>query len=143
MTGSFPEIRVAALAQLLVDAGLDGELVVWERAGSRSSGSRSALPGAAAARWRGPCMWPAHYVVFDLVHADGADLTSWLYERRRAALEALFVDRRLEAPRTLCQLTTDPAVAWGWLEWTAAGSEGLGCKRLDGPYAGGTCCWAG
>jgi ATP-dependent DNA ligase len=30
MTGSFPEIRAAALAQLPADTGLDGELVVWE-----------------------------------------------------------------------------------------------------------------
>ncbi|MFD8154430.1 hypothetical protein ACFV28_27275 [Streptomyces sp. NPDC059720] len=30
MTGSFPEIRAAALAQLPPDTGLDGELVVWE-----------------------------------------------------------------------------------------------------------------
>jgi ATP-dependent DNA ligase len=31
MTGSFPEIRTAALAQLPADTGLDGESVVWER----------------------------------------------------------------------------------------------------------------
>ncbi|MCZ0210672.1 ATP-dependent DNA ligase, partial [Streptomyces sp. UMAF16] len=30
MTGSFPEIREAALAQLPAGTGLDGELMVWE-----------------------------------------------------------------------------------------------------------------
>jgi ATP-dependent DNA ligase len=30
MTGSFPGIRAAALAQLPADTGLDGGLVVWE-----------------------------------------------------------------------------------------------------------------
>jgi ATP-dependent DNA ligase len=32
MTASFPEIRAAALAHLPEDTGLDGVLVVWERA---------------------------------------------------------------------------------------------------------------
>ncbi|MFF8931568.1 hypothetical protein ACF1AO_30370 [Streptomyces longwoodensis] len=78
---------------------------------------------------------------FDLVHADGTDLTGWPYERRRAALEALFTDRQLEAPLTLCPSTTDPTVARGWLEWTAAGLEGLCFKRLDQPYTAGTRAW--
>jgi len=30
MTGSFPEVRAAALAQLPADTGLDDELIVWE-----------------------------------------------------------------------------------------------------------------
>jgi hypothetical protein len=85
--------------------------------------------------------WPAHFVVFDPVHADWADLTGWPYERRRAALEALFTDRQLEAPLTLCPSTTDPAVARGWLEWTAAGLEGLCFKQLDEPYTGGARAW--
>jgi ATP-dependent DNA ligase len=80
-------------------------------------------------------------VVFDLLHADATDLTDWTYERRRTALEALFTDRRLEAPLTLCPSTTDPAAARGWLEWTAAGLEGLCFKRLDEPYTGGARAW--
>ncbi|MGA5089223.1 MULTISPECIES: hypothetical protein [unclassified Streptomyces] len=52
----------------------------------------------------------------DLVHQGDTDLTSWPYERRRTALEALFADHRLEASLTLCPSTTDPAVARGWLE---------------------------
>ncbi|MEU3957284.1 hypothetical protein AB0F45_34130 [Streptomyces achromogenes] len=35
--------------------------------------------------------WPAHYVVFNLLHAS-TDLTSSPYAQRRAALEALFAD---------------------------------------------------
>ncbi|MGV9937829.1 ATP-dependent DNA ligase [Streptomyces olivaceoviridis] len=84
--------------------------------------------------------WPAHYVIFDLVHAGG-DVTGWPYQRRRAALESLFADRRLEAPLTLCPSTTDPATARGWLEWTAAGLEGLCFKRLDEPYVRGARSW--
>ncbi|WP_225840561.1 ATP-dependent DNA ligase [Streptomyces sp. NK08204] len=97
MTASFPEIRAAILAQLPADTGLDGELVVWERdrlAFERLQ-QRLARRGAGAAQ--AACRWPAHHVVFDLVHA-GQDLTGWPYERRRAALEALLCFKRLDEP---------------------------------------------
>ncbi|MFF7098470.1 ATP-dependent DNA ligase, partial [Streptomyces rubradiris] len=83
MTAAFPEIRAAALTQLPANTGLDGELVVWEqgRLGCERLQQRLARrgPGAAEAVRR----WPAHYVVFDLVHAGG-DVTGWPYARRRA-----------------------------------------------------------
>ncbi|MEU3550618.1 ATP-dependent DNA ligase [Streptomyces longwoodensis] len=141
MTASFPEIRAAVHAQLPADTGLDGELVVWEhgRLAFERLQQRLAERGRGAADGAG--RWPAHFVVFDLVHADGADLTGWPYARRRAALEALFTDHRVEAPLTLCPSTIDPAVARGWLEWTAAGLEGLCFKRLDQPWIGGARTW--
>ncbi|WP_381560882.1 ATP-dependent DNA ligase [Streptomyces eurythermus] len=133
MTGSFPEIREAALAQLPADTGLDGELVVWEsdRLAFERLQQRLARRGTGAVETAR--QWPAHYVVFDLVHAD-RDVTGWPYARRRAALESLFADRHLEAPLTLCPSTTDPAVARERLEWSAAGLEGLCFKRLDELY---------
>lgn len=141
MTPAFPEIRAAVLAQLPADTGLDGELVVWEsgRLAFERLQQRLARRGAGAAE--AARQWPAHYVAFDLVHTGGTDLTGWPYQRRRAALEALFTDRRLEAPLTLCPSTTDPAVAQGWLEWTAGGLEGLCLKRLNEPYVGGARLW--
>ncbi|MEU9445745.1 hypothetical protein AB0D42_33700 [Streptomyces sp. NPDC048304] len=63
-----------------------------------------------------------------------ADLSGWPYERRGAALEALFADKVLEAPLTLCPSTTDPAVTREWLEWTATGLEGFDFIRLEKPY---------
>ncbi|MEV4790155.1 ATP-dependent DNA ligase [Streptomyces tuirus] len=134
MTGSFPEIRAAALAQLPEDTGLDGELVVWEgeRLAFERLQQRLARRGKGAREAAG--QWPAHYVAFDLAHVGGADLTGWAYRRRRAALEELFAERGLAAPLTLCPSTTDPAVAEQWLAWTAAGLEGLCFKRLDEPY---------
>ncbi|MFD5712463.1 hypothetical protein ACFWHW_19075 [Streptomyces pharetrae] len=67
MTGSFPEIRAAALAQLPADTGLDGELVVWER--DRLAFER--LQQRLARRGTGPAeaarQWLAHCVAFDLV----------------------------------------------------------------------------
>ncbi|MGW2955262.1 hypothetical protein [Streptomyces eurythermus] len=68
-------------------------------------------------------------------------MTGWPYARRHAALESLFADRRLQAPLTLCPSTTDPATARGWLEWTAAGLEGLCFMRLDEPYVRGARSW--
>ncbi|MFD8154431.1 hypothetical protein ACFV28_27280 [Streptomyces sp. NPDC059720] len=69
-----------------------------------------------------------------MLHHGDADLTSWPYWRRRAALHTLFADYHLDMPLTLCPSTTDPAVATQWLHWTAAGVEGLVFKRLDEPY---------
>nr|AOE46842.1 polydeoxyribonucleotide synthase [Streptomyces antibioticus] len=140
MTSAFPEIREAALAQLPADTGLDGELVVWEsgRLAFERLQQRLALRGTGAVD--AARQWPAHYVVFDLVHA-GRNVTGWPYAQRRAALEALFADHGLAAPLTLCPSTTDPAVARGWLEWTAAGLEGLCFKRLDEPYVRGSRSW--
>ncbi|MGW2952817.1 ATP-dependent DNA ligase [Streptomyces eurythermus] len=140
MTSAFPEVREAALAQLPADTGLDGELVVWEsgRLAFERLQQRLARRGTGAVE--AARQWPAHYVVFDLLHA-GTNLTDWPYQRRRAALEALFADHGLAAPLTLCPSTTDPAVARGWLEWTAAGLEGLCFKRLDEPYFRGARSW--
>ncbi|MGC3002719.1 hypothetical protein ACPF8X_31190 [Streptomyces sp. G35A] len=116
MTASFPEIRAAALAQLPADTGLDGELVVWEHGRLTFERLQQRLARRCSGAVEGARQWPAHYVVFDLVHASGADVTGWPCERQHAALEALFADAQLEAPLTLCPSTTDPAVARGWLE---------------------------
>ncbi|MGW3866680.1 ATP-dependent DNA ligase [Streptomyces sp. NPDC005047] len=142
MTNAFPEVRQAALAQLPDDTGLDGELVVWEsgrlafeRLQQRLARRRGAGALAAAQTWR------AHLVVFDLVRLEGTNLTPRPYNERRAALEALFADRGLSAPFTLCPSTTDPATDRSWLEWTSAGLEGLCFKRLSEPYRGGARAW--
>ncbi|MEV4339008.1 ATP-dependent DNA ligase [Streptomyces sp. NPDC049590] len=120
--------------------GLDGGELVVRESGLRSSGSSSALPGAGPEPPKAARQWPAHYVIFDLLHA-GTSLTDWPYTRRRAGLEALFADHGLQAPLTLYPSTTDPATARGWLEWKAAGLEGLCFKRLDEPYVRGARSW--
>ncbi|WUH07381.1 ATP-dependent DNA ligase (plasmid) [Streptomyces violaceus] len=72
---------------------------------------------------------------FDLLRLAGTDTTSWPYRRRRNALEALFVERKLTAPWALCPSTTDPATVREWLtSWTAVGVEGVVYKRLEGAY---------
>ncbi|WP_331733193.1 hypothetical protein OHU34_43810 (plasmid) [Streptomyces sp. NBC_00080] len=131
MTPSFPEIRAAA-AQLPGDTALDGELVAWEEGRLAFERLQQRLPRRGRVAVAAATRWPAHLVVFDVLRL--ADTTTWSYRRRRAALEELFTDLRLQAPWTLTPSTTDPDTAHGWLEWTAAGMEGLCFKRLTEPY---------
>ncbi|MFE1076632.1 ATP-dependent DNA ligase [Streptomyces sp. NPDC058783] len=136
MTGAFPEIRDAALAQLPVDTGVDGELIVWEgqRLAFERLQQRLARRGAGALA--AAHTWPAHLVVFDIVRLAGTDTTGWSYRRRRAALEGLFTEQQLTAPWALCPSTTDPATVREWLTtWMAAGLEGVVFKGLESVYA--------
>jgi ATP-dependent DNA ligase len=66
MTGSFPEIRAAAVEQLPGDTGLDGELVVWEqgrlaferlqqRLARRGSGAAERRAGGRRTSWSSIC----------------------------------------------------------------------------------------
>lgn len=62
---------------------------------------------------------PAHFVVFDVLQADGQQLLQQSYSDRRARLELLVAERHLTAPWTLCPETTDLAIAREWLNtWT-------------------------
>ncbi|WSQ14701.1 ATP-dependent DNA ligase [Streptomyces sp. NBC_01231] len=121
-------------------AHINGELVVWERDRPAFERLQQRLARRGTGAAEASRQWSAHYVVFDLVHTS-EDVTGWAYERRRAALEAMFADLCLAAPLTLCPSTTDPAVARGWLAWTAAGVEGLCFKLLEEPYVGGARSW--
>ncbi|MEU9272740.1 ATP-dependent DNA ligase [Streptomyces sp. NPDC048251] len=140
MTPSFPEIEAAA-AQLPGDTGLDGELVVWEEGRLAFERLQQRLPRRGSTAGAAATRWPAHFVVFDVLRLAGTDTTAWSYRRRRTALDELFTDLRLQAPWTLTASTTDPDTAHGWLDWTAAGMEGLCFKRLTEPYRPTTRTW--
>ncbi|MGW0697867.1 hypothetical protein ACWD0A_00655 [Streptomyces sp. NPDC002867] len=49
------------------------------------------------------------------LQADGQELLTEPYERRREVLENSFTGYGLTPPWTLCPMTTDPAVALEWL----------------------------
>ncbi|GAA2767632.1 ATP-dependent DNA ligase [Streptomyces paradoxus] len=133
MGPAFPEI-VAGAAQLPDATALDGELVVWEenRLAFERLQKRLQRRGAGAARAADEA--PAHFVAFDLLRLSGTDTTAWPYQRRRAALESVFVAQHLSAPWALCPSTTDPDTVKEWLTWAAVGIEGVVFKRLDGSY---------
>ncbi|MEU6687753.1 ATP-dependent DNA ligase [Streptomyces sp. NPDC046832] len=133
MGPAFPEI-VAGAAQLPDATALDGELVVWEqdRLAFERLQNRLQRRGTGAARAADQA--PAHFVAFDLLRLSGTDTTAWPYQRRRAALESVFADRRLSAPWALCPSTTDADTVREWLTWAAVGMEGVVFKRLGSPY---------
>ncbi|MEV6742601.1 hypothetical protein AB0N14_39390 [Streptomyces sp. NPDC051104] len=108
--------------------------MVWEAGRLAFERLQDRLKRRDAGASRLAAQWPAHFVVFDLLRLAGRETTAWPYRRRRAALEELFTERRLVAPRALCPSTTDPDTVTEWLTWTAVGLEGLLFKRLDSPY---------
>ncbi|MEU9027075.1 hypothetical protein AB0D46_05980 [Streptomyces sp. NPDC048383] len=58
---------------------------------------------------------PAYYVAFDLLQQDGAELLTLPQRERPRRFEVLFAARALDAPWTLCSMTTDVAKAGsGW-----------------------------
>lgn len=134
VSGRYPEI--APLAGLLGrDAVLDGELVAFDDAGRPSFGrlqQRMHLGSAAAVRQR-LAAYPVTYVIFDLLHLDGADLMGEPYERRRELLEGL----ELEGVSW-----QTPGYSRGHAAELLAASaahelEGIVLKRLDSRYVPG------
>ncbi|MBT2453159.1 ATP-dependent DNA ligase [Streptomyces sp. ISL-43] len=140
----FPDL-VAAAAQLPGGLVLDGELLVWDVAAGRLS--FEGLQRRAAARSRGAAALaaalPAHFVAFDVLQQDGAELLTLPYRERRRRLEVLFTARALTAPWTLCPMTTDVTTAREWLEsWTdVPGLEGLVVKNMNQPYRPAARAW--
>ncbi|MFP1629894.1 ATP-dependent DNA ligase [Streptomyces sp. 5K101] len=86
---------------------------------------------------------PAHFIAFDVLQADGQELLTEPYQRRRDALENLFQEHGLTPPWTLCPMTTDPALAQEWLtSWTRVpGVEGVVIKGLRQRYVPGARAW--
>lgn len=86
---------------------------------------------------------PTHFIVCDVLQADGQELLNEPYKRRRAVLAELFTEHRLPPPWTLCPMTTDPAGAQEWLtSWTEVqGVEGLVIKGLGQRYRPGARGW--
>ncbi|MFF5939016.1 ATP-dependent DNA ligase [Streptomyces sp. NPDC012508] len=112
---------VAAAEQLPDGLVLDGELIVWDTEAGRLS--FESLQRRAAARGRTATVLaaksPAFFIAFDALQIDGTELLALAYAERRRRLEVLFAARALNAPWTLCPMTTDPDKAREWLEdWT-------------------------
>ncbi len=135
LTARFPEQAGLAGAVGAERAALDGELVVLDDQGRPDFGAlqrRMHLerPTEAARR---ASLAPVSYVVFDVVHLDGRDLTPCSYEERRSLLEELIEpDGRWPVP------------AWHRRDGAALlrvaserRLEGLMAKRVDSRYEPG------
>lgn len=136
ITAAYPELAALGwqLAERVGDAVLDGEVVVLTEHGQPSFTALAERmhvrqPGRAA---RLAASLPVTYMIFDLLRRDGADLTGWPYQCRRAALDAL----GLGGPRW----AVPPVFPDGRATYQAAGEhglEGVVSKRLDAVYRAG------
>jgi ATP-dependent DNA ligase len=140
LTDRFPDVVVAAVAQVPAGTVLDGEVVIWN--GSRLDfgllQQRMSTPAGRIGALIATA--PASYVAFDLLASGGRDLRGQRLSRRRAELEALA--ERWAPPMQLSPVTSDPAEARQWFEdFRAAGVEGLMVKGAGTRYAPGRREW--
>ncbi|MBN9624475.1 MAG: hypothetical protein J0H06_16285, partial [Actinobacteria bacterium] len=117
------------------DLVLDGELVVFDADGrpDRERLARRDRPGSDSALRRRARENPATYVIFDLLHLDGENLTDAPYKRRRELLEGLELDGDAwRTPRAATTKIKELLAAAG-----AQGVEGLVLKRRSSRYVPG------
>ena len=135
VTAQYPEVHRLARQLGSRDAVLDGELVALDEHGKPSFErlqQRIHQSSESVVRRRMKSH-PVVYVVFDLLHFDGKDLTGEPYSRRREILEELGLEG--ESWQT-------PGHSVGHAEELLAASreqglEGVMLKRLDSAYAPG------
>lgn len=132
VTDRFPEV-VEAVARI-GDVALDGELVAavgfpprLEHAGLRAHRERRRALGIGV-----------YLLAFDVLAADGQDLRSSPYRRRRAALEDV-LGRRGASRVQLVPSTMDRTHTRAWLDPSLGevGIEGVVAKPLGRPYRSG------
>ncbi len=125
--------------ELVFPAGhyvLDGEIVIDSNAGGEDFNALQNRLHPAESRVRLLAeSTPAHFIAFDLLEHDGADLMGLAFSQRRSRLEAL-VGAWGTQPVTgvgLTPLSADPADCDPWL----ASGEGVVAKLADAAYAPG------
>ena len=132
VTGRYPELQVLADALEQHAVVLDGEVVAFDEQGRPNFGRlqhRMHLANAAEVRKRAETV-PITYIVFDLLHLDGNDVTPLPYVDRRRLLTELVPDDgcwTVPAHREGDGATLLDAV-------TQRGLEGIVAKRCDSPY---------
>ena len=131
ITGSYPELVEMGKAIGSRRLVLDGEMVVFDDTGRSDFGllqQRMKLTGEAVKRVART--YPVVYLVFDVLYADGRDLTKLPYTERRALLDEL----DLNGP----SWQTPPSFPKEGEAVLAAsrerGFEGIMAKRLDSGY---------
>jgi DNA ligase-1 len=86
--------------------------------------------------------YPLKAFVFDLLHLAGDDLIDRPYQERRTKLEALITPGTRLALSTATRVADAAMLATFYHEAVSAGTEGVVCKALDGPYRPGERGWA-
>jgi DNA ligase D-like protein (predicted ligase) len=132
LTGTYPEVREAVAAQEARDLLLDGEVVAYD--GEQTSfGRLQQRLGIRTPSAQLVVEYPVVYTVFDLLEADGEDLTQRPNLERRARLAKMIrpsaAVQLSQAWRGDSEQRFDQACRSGW--------EGLIAKRADAPYVRG------
>jgi bifunctional non-homologous end joining protein LigD len=135
ITAAYPELT--PLAAGLDEAVLDGEIVVLDRRGRPSFTALAERmhvrdPGRAA---RLAATLPVTYMIFDLLVLDRVGLVHRPYAQRRAALDALAVDRLVGQHWLVPPTFADGPATLAAAEENAL--EGVVAKRLNSVYQPG------
>jgi len=135
ITGRYPELQALAGALDGHVVVLDGEVVAFDDDGRPNFGllqHRMHVASAAEVRKRADTV-PITYVVFDLLHLDGHDVTPLPYRDRRRLLKDL-------VPDDGCWTVPEHREADGNALLDAVrtrGLEGVVAKKIDSPYVPG------
>jgi ATP-dependent DNA ligase len=135
LTRYFPELVAAAMTELPERCVIDGEIVIPDAAGQRLDWDallQRIHPAASRVTLLAE-QTPAHFVAFDLLALDDADLCEQPFDQRRAQLERVLAKAR--PPVHLTPATTDHGLARRWFsQFEGAGLDGLIAKPLDVTY---------
>jgi ATP-dependent DNA ligase len=123
----FPELHDALVAALPERCVLDGEIVIATAHGLDFVALQMRLHPAESRVRKLAEETPSSFVAFDVLAADGKDLTALPQAERRARLEELLAD--VAAPVHLTPMTRDRPTAVKWLEqFEGAGLDGVIAK---------------
>ncbi len=128
----FPELK-PAIDALPEGTVVDGEVVVVQDGVLAFDALQNRIHPAESRIVRLAEETPAQLVAFDLLALDGEDVRALPFADRRVRLESLMA--KLETPWHLTPSTTDIDTARRWfVEFEAAGCDGIVAKALDRPY---------
>ncbi|GJF16090.1 ATP-dependent DNA ligase [Mycolicibacterium cyprinidarum] len=133
MTRYFPELVVAAVAELPTRCVIDGEIVVAVGDGLDFEALQQRVHPADSRVQMLAKKTPAAFIAFDLLALGDDDYTNRPFVERRAALVDVLTDAGPSFHLT--PATADAATARHWFsDFEGAGSDGIIAKPLDIPY---------
>ncbi|MDE0220637.1 MAG: ATP-dependent DNA ligase [Spirochaetaceae bacterium] len=136
MNRYFPELLEPLAAHLPQRCVLDGEIVVATDSGLDFEALQQRIHPAASRVAMLAERTPAAFVAFDLLVADGDDLSAAGFAERREALERVMAG--CAPPLHLTPMTRDRAAAQDWFErFEGAGLDGVIAKDPAGRYEPG------
>jgi DNA ligase-1 len=140
LSAMFPEVTEATLRLSAREAIFEGEVLAYNPA------TEEFLPFQQTTRRRRKhgvealaAELPLRLFAFDLLYADGADLTPLPYTERRERLAALVGDRQPDAlALARAEIVAEPEELERFFEHAISqGLEGIVAKKLDAPYQAG------